>query len=61
MTTSGLLWVVSSDFQQSYAEYDTSAEGLGAPRQLVWCGNDALVLTWDSLVLVVGPYGDAIR
>ncbi|KAG8959165.1 hypothetical protein FRC03_008376 [Tulasnella sp. 419] len=58
---SGLLWIVSSDFQQRYAEYETSNEGLGEPRQVVWCGSDAVVVNWDELVLVVGPYGNSLR
>ncbi|KAG9024451.1 hypothetical protein FRB95_011464 [Tulasnella sp. JGI-2019a] len=61
LTAANLLWVVSSDFQTSSAEYDCAAEGLGDPRQLVWCGNDAVILAWDSLVLVVGPSGQALR
>ncbi|KAG8885848.1 hypothetical protein FRB98_001561 [Tulasnella sp. 332] len=61
LTAANLLWVVSSDFQTSSAEYDSAAEGLGDPRQLVWCGNDAVILAWDSLALIVGPSGQTIR
>ncbi|KAG8907134.1 hypothetical protein FRB99_005242 [Tulasnella sp. 403] len=61
LTASGLLWVVSSDFQTSTAEFDTTPEGLGTAKQLVWCGNDAVVLTWETLVLIVGPHGQTLR
>ncbi|KDQ19047.1 hypothetical protein BOTBODRAFT_28535 [Botryobasidium botryosum FD-172 SS1] len=63
LTKAGLLWVVSSDFQRSYSEYDTTREGANSelPSQLVWCGNDALLLTWNSVALLVGPYGDTLR
>lgn len=61
LTATNLLWVVSSDFQTSTAEFDSAGEGLGDPRQLVWCGNDAVILTWDSLVLVIGPHGQTLR
>ena len=53
-----MLWVVSTNFQESYTEHDTTVEGMnGEPSQLVWCGNDTLVMNWEGLVLMVGPYG----
>lgn len=61
LTAIGLLWVVSADFQISLAEYDTTAEGLGSALQLVWCGNDAIVLVFDGLVVIVGPHGQTLR
>ncbi len=65
MMVSGILWVVSTDFQRNLAEYDTSqAASLGAdgaPRQVEWCGNDAVLVSWDRLALLVGPFGDTIR
>jgi vacuolar protein sorting-associated protein 16 len=64
LTSSGTLWVVSSSFQESYAEYDTSLEGVkDHPRQMVWCGNDTVVMNWptDGLVLMVGPFGTVLR
>lgn len=61
LTGTGLLWVVSSDFQISLAEYDTAAEGLGNALQLIWCGNDAVVLVYDGLVVIVGPHGQTLR
>ncbi|KAI8871410.1 hypothetical protein GQ42DRAFT_144665 [Ramicandelaber brevisporus] len=61
--------VVTADFQQSLAVVDVSpisASG-GADAQLVWCGNDAVVLnvSHPSEVLqsltVVALYGDSIK
>lgn len=64
MTLTGMLWVVSADFQRSLAEYDTSPradEGAtGTPRQVEWCGNDAVLVTWPGLALIVGPFGDTL-
>ncbi|KAL5523006.1 VPS16 [Sanghuangporus sanghuang] len=64
MTFSGILWVVSTDFQRSLAELDTamySDQGAtGPPRQVEWCGNDAVLVTWEGLALLVGPFGDAL-
>ena len=62
MTAAGVLWVVSSDFQKKVAEYDTSEAGAtGPPKDVGWCGNDAIIVSWDSLVLVVGPYGETLK
>lgn len=62
LTSAGVLWVVSSNFQESYTEYDTNVEGLqGLPQQLVWCGNDTVVMNWKSVVLMVGPFGSVLR
>ena len=63
MTGAGILWVVSSDFQRSLAELDTSKEaGAAAPKQVEWCGNDAVLVTWSSgLTLLVGPFGDTLK
>jgi hypothetical protein len=63
LTFSGTLWVVSTDFQRSMAEFETNmvAEADGPIRQVEWCGNDAILVTWDSLVLLVGPFGDTLQ
>lgn len=62
LTFSGVLWVVSSDFQHSRLEFDTNAQGFeGKVRQVEWCGNDAIVVSWDGMALLVGPLGDTLR
>ncbi|EMD35361.1 hypothetical protein CERSUDRAFT_66538 [Gelatoporia subvermispora B] len=63
LLSTGLLWVVSTDFQRSLAEFDThSVIGAeGDVRQVEWCSNDAVLLTWDSLALLVGPFGDTLQ
>jgi len=62
MTAAGVLWVVSSDFQKKVAEYNTSEAGAtGQPKDVGWCGNDAIIVNWDALVLVVGPYGETLK
>jgi vacuolar protein sorting-associated protein 16 len=57
----GLLWVVSADFQRSMAEFDTRSAAEGEVRQVEWCGNDAILVTWDSLAVLVGPFGDTLQ
>jgi hypothetical protein len=62
LTMSGMLWVVSTDFQRNLAEFDSTSTGAeGSVRQVEWCGNDAILVTWDALVLLVGPFGDTIQ
>ena len=65
MTASGTLWVVSTDFQRNLAEFDVTSKtdegAIGTPRQVEWCGNDAVLVTWDRLALLVGPFGDTLR
>ncbi|CAA7264394.1 unnamed protein product [Cyclocybe aegerita] len=63
LTFNGTLWAVSADFQRSMAEFDTSSvSGAEGPvRQVEWCGNDAILVTWDSLVVLVGPFGDTLH
>lgn len=63
LTFSETLWVVSTDFQRSMAEFETNnvigAEG--SVKQVEWCGNDAILLTWDGLAVLVGPFGDTLQ
>ena len=63
LTFNGILWVVSTDFQRNMAEFDTSnvPGATGSARQIEWCGNDAILVTWDSLVVLVGPFGDTLQ
>ena len=62
LTISGMLWVVSTDFQRNLAEFDSTSTGAEGPvKQVEWCGNDAILVTWDALVLLVGPFGDTLQ
>jgi hypothetical protein len=56
------LLTVSTDFQRNLAEFDSTSTGAEGPvRQVEWCGNDAILVTWDALVLLVGPFGDTLQ
>ncbi|KAH9899211.1 vacuolar protein sorting-associated protein 16 [Cubamyces lactineus] len=63
LTFSGLLWVVSTDFQRSLAEFNTAsvAGAEGDVLQVEWCGNDAVLVTWKHLAVLVGPFGDTLQ
>ena len=58
-TCDGKVWVVSSDFQSKFSEYDSRAKT--APKDVVWCGNDSVILLWEDEVHMVGPNGAAAR
>lgn len=56
-TDDGKVWVVSSDFQDKLSEYDSRVKT--PPKDMQWCGNDAVVLAWDDEVHLIGPNGAA--
>eukprot|EP00698_Gefionella_okellyi_P023700 TRINITY_DN8167_c0_g1_i1.p1 TRINITY_DN8167_c0_g1~~TRINITY_DN8167_c0_g1_i1.p1 ORF type:complete len:850 (-),score=211.21 TRINITY_DN8167_c0_g1_i1:1962-4364(-) len=58
-TESGSLWVVSIDFQKNLSEFNTHKQDI--PDQVVWCGTDSVLVCWDRLVIMVGPFGDYIQ
>jgi DNA-directed RNA polymerase subunit F len=55
-TKDGILWVVSSDFSKNLSQFDTQSKV--DPEQMVWCGADSVVLYWDSILLMIGPYAE---
>lgn len=55
----GKVWVISSDFQEKFSEYNSRARTL--PKDMQWCGNDAVVLAWEDEVHMVGPNGASIK
>lgn len=58
-TPEGHLWVISSDFHRKLSDYDTKNKT--QPRQLTWCGNDAVALIYDDEILLVGPHGGTLN
>ncbi|GAA6059266.1 hypothetical protein JCM10212_006659 [Sporobolomyces blumeae] len=62
------LWVTSSDFSRSLSEFDLTNEGGGggggdadAPKSIEWCGSNSVVVAWDRLVVMVGPFGETLK
>ncbi|EHY53179.1 Vacuolar protein sorting-associated protein 16 [Exophiala dermatitidis] len=58
-TEDGKVWVVGSDFQNKYSEYDSKAKT--TPTHVYWCGNDSVLLAWEDEVHMVGPNGAAVK
>ncbi|KAL8653739.1 MAG: hypothetical protein Q9210_001926 [Variospora velana] len=58
-TEDGMVWVITSDFQQKIGEYESKAKT--PPKDLQWCGNDAVLLAWEDEVHLIGPNGASLR
>lgn len=58
-TGEGKVWVISSDFQEKLSEYESGVKT--QPKDVQWCGNDAVVLAWDDEVHLIGPNGASAK
>ena len=58
-TEDGKVWVVGSDFQNNYSEYDSKAKT--TPTDVQWCGNDSVILAWEDEIHMLGPNGVAAK
>ena len=58
---SGRLWVLSPDLRTPLCEFNARSVGSEQPSGIAWCGADAVVLQWPDALLMVGPFGDAVR
>ena len=56
-TDDGKVWVISSDFQERFSEYESKVKT--PPKDLQWCGNNAVALAWEDEVHLIGPSGTA--
>lgn len=55
----GKVWVVSADLQNNLSEFTTDRGE--EPSQVVWCGNNSVVLSWSDEVVMVGPFGETLN
>jgi hypothetical protein len=51
----GMLSVMSTGFNKKILDFDTNSTR--KPLQMVWCGEDSVLLTWQGFLLMVGPFG----
>ncbi|KAI3882164.1 hypothetical protein MKW92_008320 [Papaver armeniacum] len=59
-THDGRLLVTSTtDYKKILCEYE--CESALPPEQFAWCGMHSVLLYWDDMLLVVGPFGDPVR
>lgn len=58
-TETGRAYVVTSDFQSRLSEHDSKSRI--APKDVQWCGNDAVVIAWEDEVHLIGPNNAAAK
>ncbi|KAL8803652.1 MAG: hypothetical protein Q9182_003067 [Xanthomendoza sp. 2 TL-2023] len=58
-TEDGMVWVITSDFQNKIGEYESKAKT--PPKDVQWCGNDAVLLAWEDEVHLIGPNGASLK
>ncbi|OQO14833.1 hypothetical protein B0A48_00215 [Cryoendolithus antarcticus] len=58
-TDDGKVWVISADFQDRFSEYESKVKT--PPREVQWCGNNAVILAWEDELHLVGPNGSATK
>ncbi|KAK9476082.1 Vps16, N-terminal region-domain-containing protein [Lipomyces japonicus] len=57
-TTYGRIYVISSDFEKKFSEYDTGM--VESPAQVTWCANDCVAVAWENEIRLVGPGGGTL-
>lgn len=58
-TETGRAYVITSDFQNRLSEYDSKSRT--PPKDVQWCGNDAVVIAWEDEVHIIGPKNAAAK
>lgn len=58
-TEDGMVWVITTDFQNKIGEYETKAKTV--PKDVQWCGNDSVLLAWEDEVQMIGPNGAVLK
>jgi WD40 repeat protein len=58
-TETGKAFVITSDFQNRLSEHNSKSRM--PPKDVQWCGNDAVVVAWEDEVHVIGPNGAAVK
>ncbi|WWC69699.1 uncharacterized protein I206_103642 [Kwoniella pini CBS 10737] len=59
------LWVVSIDFNRNLSEVDlnqffSDSSEIIEEIQCEWCGDNAITLSWNGKVILIGPGGDSL-
>lgn len=58
-THTGKAYVITSDFQNRLSEHNSRSKTL--PKDIEWCGNDAVVIAWEDEVHIIGPNNAAAK
>ncbi|ESZ95296.1 vacuolar protein sorting [Sclerotinia borealis F-4128] len=58
-TETGNAYVITSDFQNRLSEHNSRSKI--PPKDVQWCGNDAVVIAWEDEVHLIGPNNAAAK
>lgn len=58
-TDDGKVWVVSGDWSEKLSEYNSRAKTV--PKDMQWCGSNAVALAWEDEVHLIGPKSAATK
>lgn len=58
-TEDGKVWVISGDWSEKLSEYDTKVQTV--PKDMQWCGSNAVALAWEDEVHLIGPRSVATK
>ncbi|KAF1996789.1 vacuolar protein sorting-associated protein [Amniculicola lignicola CBS 123094] len=58
-TEDGKVWVVSGDWSEKLSEYNSRAKTV--PKDMQWCGSNAVALAWEDEVHLIGPKSAATK
>ncbi|CBX96515.1 similar to vacuolar protein sorting vps16 [Plenodomus lingam JN3] len=58
-TDDGKVWVVSGDWSEKLSEYDSGVKTV--PKDMQWCGSNAVALAWEDEVHLIGPNSAATK
>lgn len=58
-TEDGMVWVITTDFQNKIGEYESRTKTV--PKDVQWCGNDSVLLAWEDEVQMIGPNGAVLK
>ncbi|KAF2196997.1 vacuolar protein sorting-associated protein 16 [Delitschia confertaspora ATCC 74209] len=58
-TEDGKVWVVSGDWSEKLSEYNSGAKTV--PKDMQWCGSNAVALAWEDEVHLIGPKSVATK
>ncbi|KAF2806461.1 vacuolar protein sorting-associated protein 16 [Mytilinidion resinicola] len=58
-TEDGKVWVVSGDWTEKLSEYNSKAKTV--PKDMQWCGSNAVALAWEDEVHLIGPRSVATK
>ncbi|KAF2259375.1 vacuolar protein-like protein sorting vps16 [Lojkania enalia] len=58
-TDDGKVWVVSGDWSEKLSEYSSGVKTV--PKDMQWCGSNAVALAWEDEVHLIGPKSVATK